>query len=325
MCYNRYKKIKQCAHLFLFCIAIHSILLRPMEPCPHLPVVVASGVGAGPDGMLPLIALVKKHMTPNVHVVHVNHQSRITSAEDMFTQGEKIAKALADDPLLANGFNVLAHSQGGLATRYFLQRYNNPPVYNYISLGSPQRGVCGIPSDIDEGHPWIKGAEGHASTLLYTRLAQEHVSFADYWNDSLHHEEYLEKCLFLPYLNNEKNHYQSPLFKENICKLKNMVLVKSAKEYIVEPAISCHFGFYKEGSMTETESLFESDIYKNDTLGLKILHESGRLHFKDADCYHTEYEIDEENFINNVLPFLLANGQEKSAMEDEEQTQLYNQ
>jgi palmitoyl-protein thioesterase len=206
------------------------------------------------------------------------------------------------------------HSQGGLVARYFIERYNSPPVHNYIPLGSPQRGVDGIPSDIDENHPWVKEAEKYASKILYTKAFQEWISFAGYWNDSCHHEDYLEYCSFLPYLN-----------KENICKLHNMVLVQSTKEYIVEPAISCHFGFYKQNSMTETESLFESDMYKNDTLGLKTLYETNRLHFREAHCLHSDFQSDEQNFTANVLPFLRLDRQEQSVIQSEpseEQTQL---
>ena len=84
-----------------------------------------------------------------------------------------------------------------------------------------------------------------------------------------------------------------------------MVLISSTNEEIIEPIISCHFGSYKLGSTTQIELLTEKDWYKNDILGLKTLNESGRLHLKMANCYHAEYQADEDNFTQNILPFLL--------------------
>lgn len=326
MCNDRYKNIKQITYLsLLFFVSTHAIFVHTMEQANHLPIVLVSGISAPENGMQPMIDLIKKHI-PGVYVRHiVIGFGRISSAENMYTQGEELAKKIRDDLILTNGFNLVTHSQGGLVGRYFIERYNSPPVHNCIALGSPHRGVDGIPSDIDENHPWIKEAEKYASKLLYTKTFQEWISFAEYWNDSCHHEEYLEYCSFLPYLNNEKEHEFFNLYKENICKLHNMVLVQSTKEYIVEPAISCHFGFYKQNSMTETESLFESDIYTNDTLGLKILHESGRLHLRDAHCLHTEFQSDVPNFMDNVLPFLLLSAQEEFVMQDKEKVEIYHQ
>ncbi len=252
-----------------------------------------------------MIELVKKYVSPDVYVKHpIVGSGIITSFANVKEQAKELAQLIFNDPELRNGFNLVAHSQGGLLARYFVERYNQPPVYNYIALGSPQRGVNGIPGDIDANSQVLHWGEEEISAILYTAAFQKLLSFAGYWNDSLNHEKYLAECSFLPYLNNEKEHKRFNLFKENICKLKNMVLVQSTKENIVEPADSCHFAFYKNGSDTEIEPLFESEIYKNDTLGLKTLYESKRLHFRQADCLHTDYESDESNFLNNVLPFL---------------------
>jgi len=302
---HSYKKTKHLTQLFICLTIANTVLLHAMETNKYLPVILVSGISADINGMQPLIDLIKKHTSPDVYVKHpIIGQGKITSFTNTKDQAKALAKYIFNDPELRNGFNLVAHSQGGLLARYFVQRYNNPPVHNYIALGSPQRGVNGIPGDLDAEFPLLHLAEEEASILLYTEAFQKCLSFAGYWNDSLHYEKYLEKCSFLPYLNNEKEHKRFDLFKENICKLHNMILVQSTKENIVEPADSCHFSYYKKGSDTEIEPLFESDIYKNDTLGLKTLHESERLHFRQADCLHTDYESDESNFINNVLPFL---------------------
>ena len=86
-----------------------------------------------------------------------------------------------------------------------------------------------------------------------------------------------------------------------------MVLVKSLADDIIEPIESCHFGFYKIGSLTEIEHLQESRLYKEDWLGLRTLDETNRLHLKLAYCTHTDFQEDEQNFVENTLPFLKIN------------------
>jgi palmitoyl-protein thioesterase len=58
---------------------------------------------------------------------------------------ELICKALAADPKLAGGINVLGTSQGGILLRGYLERCNNPPVKNFISWVAPMMGVYGVP------------------------------------------------------------------------------------------------------------------------------------------------------------------------------------
>ncbi len=124
----------------------------------------------------------------------------------MYDQVEWLRRDLEEDPKLKDGFHMIAHSQGGLVGRYYIERYNNPRVHTYISLGSPQRGIFGTPSKIDERFIWLNYLEQFASKLFYTSKFQRYISFASYWCDTLHYQKYLKKCKFLPYLNNEIDH-----------------------------------------------------------------------------------------------------------------------
>jgi uncharacterized alpha/beta hydrolase family protein len=274
------------------------------QQSPYLPVVLVAGINGDKVDMEPMANLIKKYL-PGVYIKNVEvGLGKITSFWNMHDQAEWLAHELYDDYNLRNGCNIIAHSQGGLTARYFLQRFNYPHVHNYISLGAPQRGINGIPSNIDTKYVWLNLCEAYVSNILYMPIFQKCVSFAGYWNDSLRQEDYVNQCHFLPYLNNEKAHTFFNIFKENITKLQNLVLIKASQEDIVEPVESCHFGFYKKGSMSRIEDLFESDIYKNDTLGLKELYESGRLHLKEVNCTHDNLKSDEQNFVENILPFL---------------------
>lgn len=289
----------------VFFTAISSIFTIAQDQSPYLPIVLVAGIGNDQVDMQPMADLIQKYL-PGVYVKNVEiGLGKITSFWNMHDQAEWLAHELYDDYNLRNGCNIIAHSQGGLTARHFIQRFNYPRVYNYIALGTPQRGIDGLPGNLDTKYLWLNLVEPYVSNILYMPVFQKCISFAGYWNDSLRHNDYLDKCSFLPYLNNEKPHELADLFKENICKLQNMVLVQSVSEDIVEPAISCHFGFYKQGSMTVIEDIFTSDIYTQDLLGLKQLHSSNRLYLKAAECSHSEFESNEQNFVENILPFLM--------------------
>ena len=74
------------------------------------------------------------------------------------------AASVKSDPKLAKGFNLIGHSQvcnqiaqsscsrrekltrqGGLLSRAYVERFNDPPVYNLISWAGPMDGQYGVP------------------------------------------------------------------------------------------------------------------------------------------------------------------------------------
>lgn len=273
----------------------------------YIPIVLVHGVMSDDYGMQPTEEYIRKHMGDDVYIKNIQLGfGEVTSLTNVYYQAEYLREAIQTDPKLKDGFNFVVHSQGGLVSRYYLEKYNNPQVLTYISWGSPQQGIFGTPGTLDARFKWLDYMEGYAHHIMYSWGFQRYVGFAGYWHDSLHYEKYLAKASFLPYVNNEVDHDDAALFKKNICSLKNMIVVMSTKEEIVEPRESCHFGFYKPGSKTEMMPLFDTEMYKEDTLGLRTLYESGRLHLRIADCTHSNFQEDEKNFIENGLEYLKA-------------------
>jgi len=253
------------------------------------------------SGMEPTIQLIKKYIGQEVYIKHIVPSARMTN---VYEQAEHFRKEVETDPGLREGFNVIAHSHAGLVVRYYIERYNNPAVHTYISYGTPHQGVFGMPGTLDDHFQWLDSLEERVHHIMYSWSFQQYIPFASYWHDTIHYDQYREKASLLPYLNNEINHEYAELFKYNICKLKQMVLVMSQYEQTIEPAISCHFGFYKQGSKSEIQPMEETDLYKNDLIGLKTLQESGRLHKRFTQCPHEKFPEDEKNFVENALPFL---------------------
>lgn len=270
----------------------------------NLPIVLLHGILADKYSMIPAEKHIKKYM-PDVYVKNINlGEGKITSLFNMQDQVDYLKQEMEEDENLQDGCIFIAHSQGGLIARYFIEKYNNPRVYVYISWGTPECGIYGAPDKIDQRFAWLNLIKHYSYKFAYSYLMQHYVSFAGYWKDPLHYQEYLDGNIFLPYLNNEIDHQDSALFKKNICDLTTMVLVQSTEDEVIVPRESCHFGFYDIGSLTKISYLNTSFLYPDDQLGLKTLAESGRLHLKFAHCAHTELQSDEYNFIENTLPYL---------------------
>lgn len=63
------------------------------------------------------------------------------------------------------------------------------------------------------------------------------------------------------------------------------------------------FGKYEDGSTEKVLSLFETDLYKEDWLGLQAMNATGRLHFLATVGDHLQ--VDEDWLIKNVIDVFL--------------------
>ena len=77
-------------------------------------------------------------------------------------------------------------------------------------------------------------------------------------------------------------------YKARLSALTNFVLVRSHTDTIILPPESAWFGFFKENSTRATEPLQDTPLWREDWLGLRSLHEAGRLHFAECACKHVQ-------------------------------------
>lgn len=216
------------------------------------------------------------------------------NANDQIDMAYAIIKA---DPNLANGYNAMGFSQGGQFLRALAQRYPNPPMLNLISIGGQHQGVYGFPRcplNFTSVCDYIRKL---LNLGAYIDFVQKDLVQAEYWHDPLQEEEYREKSVFLADINQEK--VFNSTYRDNLLKLKNLVLVKFNQDMMVVPRESEWFGFYKEGQGKELYTMEESILYKNDTLGLKTLDQSGRLFKLATDGDHLQFK--EEWFLENIV------------------------
>jgi palmitoyl-protein thioesterase len=123
---------------------------------------------------------------------------------------------------------------------------------------------------------------------MYTNLYQKHISIAGYWRDPKNIENYIQKSSYLSLFNNEKWSENSTMYITNIKKLKNIVFIWSAKDEIINPPESGKFSFFDNN--LNVVSIFDTELYKNDLLGLRYLNEQNKMHIYETSCTHVQHK-----------------------------------
>jgi len=195
---------------------------------------------------------------------------------------------IANDTNLKDGYHAVGFSQGGQFLRAVAQRCPDPPMKNLVTMGGQHQGVYGIPNCSGEEHLSCDVIRKVVSGVVYDNVIQSHLVQAEYWQDPLHHEKYVEKSQFIAEINNEPP-YDNKIYAENMKKLEGLVLVKFTQDAMVEPRESSHFEFYEEGQGKIKVPLRESALYTEDRLGLKALDEEGKLDLLDCPGDHLQF------------------------------------
>ncbi len=189
----------------------------------------------------------------------------------MRTQLDHLCQAIYKIDALAEGFNFIGISQGGLLARGYVEKCNKYPVYNLITLVSPHGGEFMQSIKLD----------------LYTDYLQQHLSVAGYWRNPTLLPTYYKKCQYLPQLNNEVPNIDETKHAENIRSLQNFALVWSPYDNVLHPPESGKFSFFDE--LFQVIRLEDTELYQRDFLGLKFLNEHDRLRIFQTNCSHVDH------------------------------------
>jgi palmitoyl-protein thioesterase len=174
---------------------------------------------------------------------------------------------------LSKGFDFIGISQGGLLARGYVERCNSYPVRNLITFVTPHGGIY-WPNTKNNG-------------LMYNDFFQNHISIASYWRNPTMLDTYLT-CSFLARLNNEFwCEEESPIHRRNIRNLSNFVMIWSPEDNVLNPPESGKFSFFDQD--LNVIPLKETDLYKNDNLGLKFLNFLDKLHTFETNCSHVDH------------------------------------
>jgi palmitoyl-protein thioesterase len=299
--------VKQALILLL---VLCSLLLLAQSAPVYRPVVLWHGMGdtcCNPLSMGYIKRVIEKEF-PGIYV----HSLMIgnNTIEDEFNgflknvndQIEIAHRIIQNDTKLAQGFNAIGFSQGGQFLRAYVERFNNPAVYNLISIGGQHQGVFGFPNCPGVNYTLCEYVRELLNYGAYETFVQDHVVQAEYWQDPLNEEEYLAKNVFLPDINNNLAN-QNATYKQNMLSLQNFVMVMFLNDTMVQPKESEWFGFYVAGQDKNTYTLQESPLYTEDWIGMKQLDSEGKLTFLSTIGNHLQFT--EEWFIENICtPFL---------------------
>lgn len=93
----------------------------------------------------------------------------------------------------------------------------------------------------------------------FFRWVQNQFVQAEFWHDPLNEEKYKKNSIFIAEINNER--FINETYRDNLKKLRKLVLVKFEKDTMVEPADSEWFEFYTPGQGIEITKLQNSTLY----------------------------------------------------------------
>jgi palmitoyl-protein thioesterase len=239
------------------------------------PVVLLHGLESNANNLNQFAEWIRNSFNRTVYNVELGYGDEYSVDTPIVQQIEEFKTTVENISDLSNGFDFIGISQGGLIGRGYVQYYNNFTkfkVNNLITIVSPHGGVF---------YKYLSFIN------LYTTNMQDKFSFTNYWRDPTNLIKYKLFSSFLAGANNEKL-IKNRLYKENINTLNNFVMVFSPNDEVVKPPESSIFSFYD--SNLNVVNLTETELFKQDWLGLKSLYDRNSLHMFSANCSHTEYK-----------------------------------
>jgi palmitoyl-protein thioesterase len=207
------------------------------------------------------------------------------------------AKEVRENAKLKQGFNAMGFSQGNNVIRGYMEKYNDPPVLNFISVHGPLAGTGSLPR-CPPSTPLVGRLCRLMTELVaeaaYSDLVQRHVFQANYLRDPLNIAQFRRKCTWLADMNGEcrsdEEHKQLALvYKTNFIRTKKMLLVRAMRDTMIFPSMSEWFGAYEDGGYDRVLSMNETEWYKRDSFGLRTMFERGAISFSTTQGDHLDF------------------------------------
>ncbi|MQM05054.1 hypothetical protein Taro_037864 [Colocasia esculenta] len=137
---------------------------------------------------------------------------------------------------------------------------------------------------------------------IYSDYVQAHLAPSGYIKIPTDMDVYLDKCRFLPKLNNERPNERNSTFKERFSSLQTLVLIMFGQDTVLVPRETSWFGYYDDGSFEPVLPPFETALYKEDWIGLKTLNEAGRVKFVNVTGNHLRISL--ADMRKHIVPYL---------------------
>ncbi|KAL0331509.1 UNVERIFIED_CONTAM: Palmitoyl-protein thioesterase 1 [Sesamum angustifolium] len=181
---------------------------------------------------------------------------------------------------LQEGYNIVGLSQGNLIGRGVVESCD----------GGPPTGIFCIIAD------------NLIKSEIYSDYVQAHLAPSGYLKLPNNIAGYLNKCRFLPKLNNELPSERNATYKERFTSLQNLVLIMFEHDTVLIPKETSWFGYYPDGAFNPVLPPQQTKLYTEDWIGLKTLDDAGRVKYITVPGNHLG--ISKDDMKKYVVPYL---------------------
>ncbi|CAI5959254.1 unnamed protein product [Closterium sp. NIES-65] len=252
-----------------------------------LPFVVLHGLGdaCSNGGMGNFVSLLTSLSSANGSCVEVGRGASDSWLMRLDKQTEQACSKLRAMPHLARGFNLVGLSQGGLIARALIQSCDGlPPVHSLVSIGGPQAGVASTPQCVL--HAVCQLIDSVLEFGIYSDMVQNLVAPSGYVKIPTDISGYLAGCKYLPHVNNELASCRNATYADRMRSLQRVALIKFTGDTVLYPPETAHFGFFAPNDFNKILPINETQLYKEDWVGMKWLVEAGRVDFVSVPGNH---------------------------------------
>ncbi|RVW50596.1 Palmitoyl-protein thioesterase 1 [Vitis vinifera] len=145
-------------------------------------------------------------------------------------------------------------------------------------------------------------ADNLIKSQIYSDYVQTHLAPSGYLKLPNDIPKYLEKCRFLPKLNNELPDERNSTYKERFSSLENLVLIMFEQDTVLIPKETSWFGYYPDGAFEPVLPPQQTKLYTEDWIGLKTLDDAGRVKYISVPGNHLG--ISHSDMKQYVVPYL---------------------
>ncbi|CDK25449.1 unnamed protein product [Kuraishia capsulata CBS 1993] len=205
-------------------------------------------------------------------------------------------------PEIADGFNAIGFSQGGLFLRSVMEMCGHDlRMKTLITFGSPHNGVKDLPP-CKPGDFVCKSKNHLLRSQIWRESVQNSIIPAQYFRDPYQWEEYLAHSKFIVNVNNDVVASQNTSYAKNLERLEKFVMVMFEKDDMVDPKESSWF-FDVDRETGKLLSFEATESYQDNRIGLQTLHQQGKLVFESIDDVHMAIgkDVFKQILIENLL------------------------